>query len=228
MTKKIVIIGMLLLLIGSFFLFGGQDYLSLESIQQHKNQLSHYVEGHYWQAIAIASLVYILATTLSLPGAVFLSLTIGFVFGRWVGTGIILVSATIGATFLFWLARYLFSDWVKIRLQNNQMAQKLLSGFTQHALNYLLFLRLVPLFPFWLINLTVAFTKISSKDYIIASFFGMMPASFVFANLGQSLAGVNSMEQLISQELMISFSLLGLLMLVPIIASKRKQVSVKG
>jgi uncharacterized membrane protein YdjX (TVP38/TMEM64 family) len=159
---------------------------------------------------------------LSLPGAAFLSLLMGFVFGRWVGWVLLVVAATIGAVLVFLLARYLFYDWAKSKLQGISAAHKIMQIFERHSLQYLLFLRLVPLFPFWLVNLTMAMTTIKTKQYLLGTFFGILPGSFVFANLGQSLASIERLDQVFSGELLFAFALLGLLMLVPVFASKRR------
>ena len=167
-------------------------------------------------------LLYIVITALSLPGAVVLSLALGFLFGRWMGTLLIVISATLGATLIFLLARYLIADWAKEKLQGKEQAVKLMNSFQEDAFNYLLFLRLVPLFPFWLINLVAAFTTVSSRTYIITTFIGIIPGSFVFANLGQSLGQIEKVEQLLSMPVLFAFFLLGLLALAPVLIKRYK------
>ena len=163
-------------------------------------------------------------TALSLPGGVILSLALGLLFGRWMGTFLIVVSATIGATLIFLLTRYLIADWARARLQGNEQAVKLMDSFQDDAFNYLLFLRLVPLFPFWLVNLVPAFTPVSSRTYIMTTFIGICPGSFVFANLGQTLGQIENMGQLLSMPVIIAFSLLGLLALSPILIKRYKAI----
>ncbi|MDD4906718.1 MAG: VTT domain-containing protein, partial [Methylobacter tundripaludum] len=159
---------------------------------------------------------YSLSTALSLPGGTVLSLLLGLLFGRWMGTLLIVISATLGATALFWLARYLLSDWAEQRLRSNTLAKKLLDGFQADAFNYLLFLRLVPAFPFWLVNLAPAFTPVSLRIYVMTTFIGIIPGSFVFANLGQSLGSIQRLDQLLSTQTLLAFSLLGVLSLLPV------------
>jgi uncharacterized membrane protein YdjX (TVP38/TMEM64 family) len=161
-------------------------------------------------------------TALSLPGASILSLALGLLFGRWMGTLLIVVSATIGATLVFLLARYLIADWAREKLQKNKQAVKLMDTFQVDAINYLLFLRLVPLFPFWLVNLVPAFTPISIQTYIITTLIGIIPGSFVFANLGQSLGQIDNAEQLFSMPVIVSFTLLGILILTPVLLKQYK------
>ncbi|MBT3504915.1 MAG: TVP38/TMEM64 family protein [Piscirickettsiaceae bacterium] len=210
-------------LIASFFLFGGPEYFTLAGFQDYKASMLDYVDQHFVASVFIAMAIYIAAVALSLPGAAFLSLLMGFVFGRWLGWALLVVAATIGAVLVFWLARYLFSDWAKTKLQGVAAAQKIIDTFERHALHYLLFLRLVPLFPFWLVNLTMAMTTIKTRQYAIGTFLGILPGSFVFANLGQSLATIERLDQVFSSELLLAFGLLGLLMLVPVFMSKTKQ-----
>ena len=210
-------------LIASFFIFGGPEYFTLAGFQDYKASMLDYVDQHFVASVFIAVAIYIAAVALSLPGAAFLSLLMGFVFGRWLGWTLLVVAATIGAVLVFWLARYLFSDWAKAKLQGVAAAQKIIDTFERHALHYLLFLRLVPLFPFWLVNLTMAMTTIKTRQYAIGTFLGILPGSFVFANLGQSLATIERLDQVFSSELLLAFGLLGLLMLVPVFMSKTKQ-----
>ena len=114
----------------------------------------------------------------SLPGGLVLSLTMGFLFGRWVGTALVVIAATIGATFVFIAARYLFADAARRRM--GTLGAKISAGFTANAFNYLLFLRLVPLFPFFLVNLAPAFTSISVRTFALGTLIGIIPGTFVY------------------------------------------------
>ena len=151
-----------------------------------------------------------------------LSLLTGFLFGRGPGTLLIVVAATIGATLLLVSARYLFADAARSRLEKNPRAARLLAGFDQGAFNYLLFLRLVPVFPFWLVNLASAVTRIPVRTYILGTAIGILPGSFVFANLGSSLGAVDSFKGLVSGDVLIALGLLGVLSLIPILLKRRK------
>ena len=222
MQKNYLIWG-LILLIAALLFFGGTQWLSLENIRGHRQALTEFTDEHYFFMLLACGIGYILSTALSLPGGTALSLLLGFLFGRWVGTFLIVVSATIGASAIFWLARYYLADWAQQRLKGNALSQKLLDGFQAEAFNYLLFLRLVPLFPFWLVNLAPAFTPVSIRIYIITTFMGIMPGSFIFANLGQSLADIESLDQLLSTQTILALSLLGCLSLLPVLL-KRMQI----
>ncbi|MBC7781042.1 MAG: TVP38/TMEM64 family protein [Proteobacteria bacterium] len=208
--------------LAAFFLLGGPQYLSLDAIKANRDQLLALTNAHYVPALVIAFTVYVVATALSLPGSLLLSLTVGLLFGRWVGSALILLAATLGATLAFLAARYLFAEFARRKLGLDKpdtpgIAARINRGFTDNAFNYLLFLRLVPLFPFWLVNLAPAFTDVSVRTFVTATAIGILPGVFVFANLGQSLGRIESTAQLISPTTIGAFVLLGVFALVPIL-----------
>ena len=221
---KLLVFGVFCSIIAIFFLVDGQQWLNLETLKQNSNALLNYAEQHYLFLYLACGLFYIVMTALSLPGGSVLSLALGLLFGRWMGTLLIVISATIGATLIFLLARYLIADWARERLQGNEQAVKLMDSFQADAFNYLLFLRLVPLFPFWLINLVPAFTPISSRTYIITTFIGIIPGSFVFANLGQALGQIENVDELFSIPVIMAFTLLGILALAPVLVKRYKTI----
>jgi uncharacterized membrane protein YdjX (TVP38/TMEM64 family) len=198
----------------AFFALGGQRYLSLEAVKANRDALVAFADRHFAAALAIAFLVYAGTVTLSLPGAAVLSLAMGFIFGRWVGTALVVVAATVGATLTFLAARYLFADTARKRL--GALGEKINSGFTENAFSYLLFLRLVPAFPFFLVNLAAAFTAIPVRTYVLATLIGIIPGSFVYVNLGQALGSIDSLHGLVSIETLAAFALLGVAALAPI------------
>lgn len=212
--------------LAAFFALGGQRYLTLDTLQQNRDALLAFTREHYWQALLIAATVYTAATALSVPGAVILSLATGFLFGRWVGTGVIVLSATTAAALVFLAARYLFADAMRAKLGGK--LKEMSEGFARDGFSYLLFLRLVPLFPFWLVNLAPAFTGIRLSTYAAATVVGVVPGSFVFANLGQSLGHIESTSQLVSAETLGALGLLGVLALVPVLAKRFKSQKKEG
>ncbi len=204
--------------ITAFFALGGNEWLTLAALKENREALFALAERHYWTLLGGAVLIYAAAVALSVPGAVIMSLAVGMLFGRWTGTAIIVLAATLGATLVFLAARYLFAEAARRRL--GARANKLMTGFNENAFNYLLFLRLVPLFPFWLVNLVPAFTPVSTRVYVAATALGIIPGSFVFANLGQSLGRINSTRELVSGETLAAFALLGVFALLPIVIKK--------
>jgi len=202
----------------AFFVLGGNQYLSFETLKASRHELLEYTGRHYWMILGGALLIYTATTALSIPVATGLSLTVGFLFGRWIGMAIILVSATLGATLVFISARYLFVEAAQRRM--GEVARKMVAGFHKHDFNYLLFLRLVPIFPFWLVNLVPAFTPIKIQTYMIATALGILPGCFVFANLGESLGRIDSPKELLSLQTIVAFILLGILALLPVLIKK--------
>lgn len=215
---KLVILAVLAGGLIAFFALGGQRYVNLETLKANRDQLLQFTSQHYAAMLGIAFVTYAVSTALSLPAGLILSLTCGFLFGRWVGTAVIVSGATLGACLVFLAARYLFADAARAKM--GALAEKINQGFTKDAFNYLLFLRLVPLFPFWLVNLAPAFSSVPLRTYALATFLGIIPGSFVFANLGQSLAAISSTKDLISPEIIGAFALLGVFALVPVALKK--------
>jgi len=212
--------------LAAFFVLGGQRYLTLDTLQQNRDALLDFTRKHYWQAVLIAVAVYTAATAFSFPGGTLLSLATGFLFGRWVGTGVILIAATAGAALVFLAARYLFADAMRAKLGGK--LREMSEGFARDGFSYLLFLRLVPVFPFWLVNLAPAFTGIRLSTYVVATFIGIIPGAFVFANLGQSLGRIQSNSQLMSPETLTALALLGMLALVPVLVRRFNAKEQKG
>jgi uncharacterized membrane protein YdjX (TVP38/TMEM64 family) len=217
---KILILALFVGGIILFFALGGQKYLNLETLKANRDALIQYTEQHYVSAFIIGFLIYTISTALSLPGGLILSLSMGLVFGRWAGTVLIVLAATLGATLVFLAARYIFADMARKKIGG--LAQKINEGFTKDAFNYLLFLRLVPLFPFWLVNLAPAFTNVSLKTYVTATAIGILPGTFVFANLGQNLGRISSTKELLTPGILGAFVLLGVFALIPVLYKKYK------
>ena len=214
MIKKLLILAALLSLVALFFINGGHEYLTFDSLKQHKDALLTYANDHYWQTFFITGGVYIISTVLNLPGAAIMSLAIGFVFGRWHGVLLATTAATIGAVLVFWIARYLIADWARSRLENIKATKNMMANLHEDAFSYLLFMRAVPLFPFWFVNMIFAFSPINTKQYLIGTYLGMLPVSFVLVNLGQSLSTVNSMSELFTSEVILSLVLIGVLAMI--------------
>lgn len=211
----------------AFFAFGGQQYLSLDAVKQNRDLLLGFTRDHYALMLVAAFAIYAAAVALSLPGALLLSLTTGFLFGRWVGTVLIVAAATLGALAVFLAARHLFADAARRRLGLDDpatgIAARITRGFADNAFSYLLFLRLVPLFPFWLVNLAPAFTRVKPTTFVAATAIGIVPGSFVFANLGQSLGRIDSLRGLLSGETLAALALLGVFALVPVFAKRLRR-----
>jgi uncharacterized membrane protein YdjX (TVP38/TMEM64 family) len=204
--------------LGLFFALGGHEWLRFETLKEHRDQLLAVTREQGALALLLAFLAYVAVVALSVPGGAVASLAMGFLFGRWVGTLLIVAAATLGATLVFLAARHLFADAARRRL--GPRGQRVIRGFEKDAVSYLLFLRLVPVFPFWLVNLIPAFTPVSTRTFVLTTAAGILPGSFVFSNLGESLGRIESPDQLLSPRVLTSLGLLGLLALLPVAVRK--------
>ncbi|TLY15099.1 MAG: TVP38/TMEM64 family protein, partial [Nitrospirae bacterium] len=154
-------------------------------------------------------------TALSLPGAAILTLAGGFLFGTVLGTVYVNVGATTGATLAFLTARYLLRDWVEKKFGDR--LGPIQEGFAKDAFSYLLTLRLIPIFPFFLVNLVSGLTRVNIGTYVVATALGIIPGSFVYAYAGRQLGTINSLKEIASPKVLLAFMLLGLLALVPVV-----------
>jgi len=201
--------------VAAFFALGGEQYLALDTIKQNRDALRAFTYAHYGLALALAFAIYATATALSLPSGTVLSLTLGFLFGRWVATALIVTAGTLGATILFLAARYLFGAAVRRRL--GPLGERINEGFTESGFYWLLFLRLMPLFPYFLVNLAPALTDIRVRTYVAATFVGILPSTLIVTNLGQTLGSIESTQALLTPEAFFALSLLGVLALLPVL-----------
>jgi len=215
---KFIVLGLFALAVGAFFYFDLKQYLSLETLKANRDKLLFYTEAHYTTAVAAFILLYCVQTAFSLPGAAIFTLAGGFLFGSFVGTLYVNIAATAGATLAFLAARYLLRDWVERKFGGR--LGPIQEGFAKNAFSYLITLRLVPLFPFFLVNLVSGLTRIRVGTYVLATALGIIPGSFVFANAGRQLGSINSLGEIASPRVLGAFALLGLLSLIPILYKK--------
>jgi uncharacterized membrane protein YdjX (TVP38/TMEM64 family) len=204
--------------IGAFFYFDLGRYLSLDTLKENRDHLLAFTEANYTVSVALFILVYIVVTGLSLPGAVILTLAGGFLFGSVLATLYVNLGATTGATLAFLAARYVLRDWVEHKF--GRWLEPLQQGFAKNAFSYLLTLRLIPLFPFFVVNLVSGLTRMNVGTYAAATALGIIPGSFVYAYAGRQLGTINSLKEIASPNVIAAFVLLGLLALVPIIYKK--------
>ena len=167
---------------------GLTDLLSIETLRTHRAGLTAFVQAHGAAAALGFVAAYILSVALSLPGAVILTLTGGFLFGAWLGAALAVASATVGATLVFLFARSVFGKDALSRL--GPAAARLAVNIEANAWSYLLVLRLAPLFPFFLVNLVPAFAGVRLPVFVATTFLGIIPGTVVFALAGSGLGGV--------------------------------------
>lgn len=219
--KKLIIFAVIAALIALFFWFDLGRYLTLEALKANRQALADLYAGHRVAMVAGFMAIYIIQTALSLPGAAILSLSAGAVFGAAMGTVYAVIAATAGATLAFLVTRYLLHDAVQRKFGSR--LETLNRELEARGLNYLLFLRLVPLFPFFLINLAAGLTRLPLRTFVIGTLVGIIPGGFVYVNAGASLATITSLREIASPRVLGSFALLGLFALVPVIYNKVKR-----
>ena len=208
----------------TFFALDLEQYLSIDALRQHRGALRAWVEVSGMLAALLFMAVYIVTVGFSLPGATVLTIAGGFLFGAVWGTAVVVVSATIGGTVLFLIAKTAFGD--ALRARAGAWLQGLEAGFREHALSYLLVLRLVPIFPFFIINLVPAFLGVPLSTFVLGTFVGIIPGSFVYATVGAGLGsifdagGAFSLQGVLTPQIVTALVGLAVLALVPIVYKK--------
>jgi len=215
---KLVIVLVFIVIVALFFYLDLERWLTLESLKRNRHLLVSLYVDHRFAFVAGFIAVYVIQTALALPGAAIMTLAAGAFFGTVMGTVYANIGATIGATLSFLLARYLFRDTIQGKF--GPRLEVINSELERSGLHYLLFLRLVPIFPFFLINLAAGLTNIPFRTFFIGTMIGIIPAAFIYCNAGASLASLNSPREILSLRVLGSFALLGLFTLVPIIYRK--------
>ncbi|PKN53633.1 MAG: TVP38/TMEM64 family protein [Deltaproteobacteria bacterium HGW-Deltaproteobacteria-13] len=215
--KRIIIALCIIALIILIRFSGLHEILTFDMLRQYRDQLLSITAQHYFFAAGLFIVIYIAVAALSIPGAAVLSLTAGFLFGF---PGIIYVNigATIGAIAAFLVARYLIGDWLQKRY-----AEKLASfnkEIAENGYNYLLTLRLVPIFPFFLVNILAGITRIPLFTYTWTTMIGIVPASFVFIYAGRQLGLIDRPGDVLSWRILLVLVLFGLLALSPVFLKK--------
>lgn len=201
------------------------DYLSLDALARHRATLTAFVAEHAIASRLLYVALYVAAVALSLPGAAVLTLAGGFLFGAWQGTALTVLGATLGATLVFLLARRVFGDDALARL--GPAAERLANAIRRDQVPYLLVLRLVPLFPFFLVNLVPAFCGVRTSVFVATTALGIIPGTAVFslsgAGLGRVLdaGGTPSLAGILTPEIIAALCGLALLALLAIPLKKR-------
>lgn len=218
MTKKLVVIVVLVALAVAFFALDLHQYLTLDNLKQGQARFAEWQrESPVMVGLAFA-LVYIVVTGLSLPGAAIMTLAGGALFGLLWGTIIVSFASTIGATVAFLVARFLLHDWVQERFSRRLQAVN--RGVEKEGGFYLFALRLAPVFPFFIINIVMALTRIRTWTFYWVSQVGMLPFTVVYVNAGTQLAQVDRPGDILSPGLVLSFVLMGIF---PLLARKTMQ-----
>jgi uncharacterized membrane protein YdjX (TVP38/TMEM64 family) len=230
-------------LLATGYALGLHNFLTLQSIAENRAALADYTANHLFLAVAAFMVVYTVAVAVSFPGASILTILSGLLFGWALGGAAAIISATVGATIVFQIAKSSFGD--VLAKKAGPLLNRISAGFADDAFNYLLFLRLVPAFPFWLVNIAPALANVKLRAFVLATFLGIIPGTFAFAFVGAGLDSVITAQQashvqciaekslaecpfglsvssLVTSELLIAFAALGVVALIPVAFKKWK------
>jgi len=195
-----------------FYVLGLHRYFDWDYVRTHLDVWQSQVQQQLLLALVVFFLVYLAAAALSLPVAAVMTLLAGALFGRWLGTGVVSLASTLGASLAFLGSRYLFRDFVQRRF--GKRLQSLNEGVKKDGAYYLFTLRLVPAFPFFLVNLGMGLAPMRLRTFFLVSLLGMMPGTFLYVNAGKVLANIDSPRDILSPAVLFSLALLGILPLV--------------
>ncbi len=206
--KRLLIIAALAALVAAYFFFGLGDYLTVEGIKQVAGDVGAYYERNPAQVIAGFFLVYVAVAAASLPGAAVMTLAAGALFGVLVGTIIVSFASTLGATLAFLASRYVLRDGIEARF--GERLRTVNQGLESDGAFYLFTIRMIPLFPFFVVNLVMGLTRIGTWTFAWVSQIGMLLGTIVYVNAGTQLARIDSLSGIASPAVLASFALLGI------------------
>lgn len=207
-ARKAAVVLVIFILMAAALYFDLGKYLTLSHIKESRQ---HYLALYAEKGplvIAAYMTIYILVTALSLPGAAVMTLAGGALFGLWKGTLVVSFASSIGATIACFVSRFLLRDWVQSRFSDR--IRRINEGVAREGTFYLFSLRLIPVFPFWLINIAMGLTPMRLATFYWVSQLGMLPATVVYVNAGKELAEIESARDILSLQLLGAFALLGL------------------
>ena len=207
--RKLILLVVIATLIASFFIFDLGQYLNLTNLKTQQEAFSEQVSANPWLIGGAYFFIYVLVTALSLPGAALMTLLGGALFGLFGGTLLVSFASTLGATLAMLISRFMLRDWVQAKFSKRLMGIN--QGVEREGASYLFALRLVPVFPFVLINLAMGLTKLPVRTFWWVSQLGMLPGTLVYVNAGRELGQLNSLAGILSPSLIGAFLLLGLL-----------------
>jgi uncharacterized membrane protein YdjX (TVP38/TMEM64 family) len=242
--QRLIPVAAIIALMATAWGFGLQKYLTLQAIAENRMSLGDYTNSHWLLALLIFMAVYVLAVALSFPGASVLTILGGLLFGAWIGGAATVIAATIGAVLIFEIAKSALGEGLAKRA--GPFLSRIKDGFAADAFNYLLFLRLVPAFPFWLVNIAPALANVRLRTFTIATALGIIPGTFAFSFIGAGLDSLItaqnavhsaciaakgaaacpyelSVSSLVTKELLLAFVALGVVSLIPVAIKKWKK-----
>lgn len=215
LIKKILIIVIIISLIAAFFLLDLNQYLTLSYLKQSKDKFENLYTEQTVLVIAVYMIIYIVTTALSLPGATVLTIAGGAMFGLMTGVIIVSFASTIGATLACFVSRYLLRDWIQKKFGDRLSIIN--EGIENEGSFYLFTMRLIPMIPFFMINLLMGLTRMPLLTFFWVSQVGMLAGTIVYVNAGNELGKIESLSGILSPTLILSFVLIGIF---PILTKK--------
>lgn len=206
MSRKLIL-GLVLVAVVVVLGIEFSQYLTLENAKAQQANLSHYIEQNLLYSALLYFVAYVVITAFSIPGAAVVTLLGAALFGFWFSLALVSFASTIGATLAFLSSRYLLRNWIQQRFSDK--LNTINAGVKKDGAFYLFTLRLIPIFPFFLINLLMGLTPISTVRYYLVSQLGMLPGTAVYLNAGTQLAEIKTLAGIVSPTVLISFALLG-------------------
>ncbi|MBI3708774.1 MAG: TVP38/TMEM64 family protein [Proteobacteria bacterium] len=227
LMKRLLPVAVLVAGVAAFFLLGLDKYVTFDALRENRAWLKTAVANNGALAVLAYMAIYAGAVALSLPGGAILTLAGGFLFGVVFGTIYVVIAATIGATLLFIIARTALGD--VLRAKAGPFIRKMEAGFQENAMSYMLVLRLVPAFPFWVVNLVPALLGVKMSIFVIATAIGIIPGTFVFATFGAGLGGIFdaggevSLKAILTPQIVSGLIGLAVLALIPVVIKRFKR-----
>ena len=220
MNKKHI--GLCVILLGTsiFYFFEIGDFLSLEWLKNNQRLLEIFYQSNGLIVMVCFVALFLVIGLFLLPGATLLSVLSGAVFGLPLGPLLVSLGSTLGAVLAFYVARYILKSWLEERF--GERLHPIQEGLCKNDIHYMLFLRLIPLAPFFLVNIAMGASRISWKVFIVGTLIGKLPAIWIYANAGSNLANLRSLSDINSPRIIVTLTLLCLLTLIPVIYKKIK------
>ncbi len=213
--QKLTILAVVAAILGLFILFDLDRYFTLSFLKESRDSFAALYSRSPALVIGVYFMIYLVVAALALPGAVVMTLAGGALLGLFVGTVVVSFASTIGATLACFFSRFLLRDWVQSKFGDK--LESVNRGIQREGAFYLFTLRLIPIFPFFIINLVMGLTRMPLFRYYWVSQLGMFPATLVYVNAGKELGKIESVAGILSPALLVSFAVLGLF---PIVVKK--------
>jgi len=218
MIKKFSLLALIIGAIVAYKIFGLESVLSFETLKAQKELLLSLVQEHFWLSAVLLMVSYAISVALMIPIATLFSLAAGFMFGAFWGLLIAVLGATLGAIASFYVARFILGEGLQSKYAKE--LERFNRELETNGYSYLFALRLLPIFPFFLINLLCGLTRIDIKTFFITTFIGIIPGGFAYTYAGSQLSTINALSDIFTKEMGLALLFLGFLSLIPVIYKK--------